>query len=267
MRICTQGQFDNRAMHLIPLTPLLGVCSANQLVAANWRECHGLLDQPLKQPTARAGSALVEPEREFVQIVIQVGCRYGPLMCPQQPPLEQRGHAVGPGQQVCTDDCAVPHHLVPILLDLECRVAIPTIGQHLAARTHGGGHGVRQHRGRRIRHPRQPNATDLAPRPPARQSAPKPCPPPRVRVCQAARHRCKPRPPPPCRKADPGPVAPARAAICATNSKRCGSSPTPAPAGRPRRWPRFSGSPRTTWLATTSAAATGCRRRASPQSP
>ena len=39
----------NRAMHFIPLAPLLGGCSANQLAAAHRREGQRLLDQPLKQ--------------------------------------------------------------------------------------------------------------------------------------------------------------------------------------------------------------------------
>jgi len=58
-----------RAMHLIPLAQLLGVCPSNQLIAPHRRERQRLLDQSLKQQSTRAGGAAVESKREFVQII------------------------------------------------------------------------------------------------------------------------------------------------------------------------------------------------------
>ena len=118
-----------RAMHFIPLAPLLGVGSANQCLAAHWREGQGLLDQPLKQQPTRAGGSPVEPECELIQVVIQMCRGHRPLMRSQKPSLQQCRHAIGSGQEILTHHRALPHHRMTIAFGLESRIAAPEIGR------------------------------------------------------------------------------------------------------------------------------------------
>ena len=49
-------------------------------VERNWRDQNGLLCQTIEQLAARGGSAPVEAEREFVEIVFKVFMGDAPLM-------------------------------------------------------------------------------------------------------------------------------------------------------------------------------------------
>ena len=53
-----------------------------------------LLHQAEEQLAAAAGTAAVEAEGEFVQVVVEMLMRHGAMMGPQQPALEQRRHLV-----------------------------------------------------------------------------------------------------------------------------------------------------------------------------
>ncbi len=185
-------------MHLIPLAQLLGVCSSNQFLVAHWRECQRLLDQSLKQQPARSRGSSVEPERELVRIVIQMRRRHGSLMRAQQPPLQERRHMIGSGQQVVSHHGTLPHHRMPVAYGLECRIAAPSVGQHLAARTHRRPRRLRQSQSRGISH-RVSRMRPILPPSTCAAISTKPCPQPRARVCRAVRRQYTPRLFPPCR--------------------------------------------------------------------
>ena len=58
---------------------------------------HGLLDQAVEQLSAMAHGAAVEPEREFVQVVVQMGSRHRPLMRAEQPRRQRRARTLKDG--------------------------------------------------------------------------------------------------------------------------------------------------------------------------
>jgi len=61
---------------------------------------HGLLSQSIEQFAARFRGAAVEPEREFVQVIVQMPCSDRALVSAQQPSLQQRDHAMCARKQV-----------------------------------------------------------------------------------------------------------------------------------------------------------------------
>ena len=61
---------------------------------------HGLLDQPEKQFAPMMRTATVEPEREFVQVIVQMCLADGPLVRAEPPALEQRDHAMDARQLI-----------------------------------------------------------------------------------------------------------------------------------------------------------------------
>ena len=61
---------------------------------------HGLLHEPVEQLPAMPGGPTIEPERELVEVVVQMGVTDGTLMRPEQPAFEQRHDAVDARQQL-----------------------------------------------------------------------------------------------------------------------------------------------------------------------
>ena len=57
--------------------------AANQAIIGKRFRLHGLLDEPKEQLAPVAGRTAIEPEREFVQVVVQMLMTYGSLMRPQ----------------------------------------------------------------------------------------------------------------------------------------------------------------------------------------
>ena len=60
----------------------------------------GLLHEPVKQLPAMAGGAPIEPERELIQVVVQMGPGHGALMGPEQPPFQERHDPMHARQQL-----------------------------------------------------------------------------------------------------------------------------------------------------------------------
>ena len=59
----------------------------------------GLFEEPEEQQAACSRGTPVEPERELIEIVLQVCRGDAALVGAQQPALQQRGHPVYTGQQ------------------------------------------------------------------------------------------------------------------------------------------------------------------------
>ena len=78
----------------------LGLVDLRQVVVGD-RRCAGrVLQQSVEQRSASERVATVEPERELVQVCLQVLVLHPALMDAQQPAFEQRRDPVHPGQQV-----------------------------------------------------------------------------------------------------------------------------------------------------------------------
>jgi hypothetical protein len=60
----------------------------------------GLLQQAVKQQAARARAAAVEAEDELIEVIVQMPCLHRSMMGAEDPALQQRGHAMHPGQQL-----------------------------------------------------------------------------------------------------------------------------------------------------------------------
>ena len=61
---------------------------------------HSLLRQTKKELASALGSPPIEPERELIQIVVQVLMADRSLVGSHQPPLEQGDHQVNPWHQL-----------------------------------------------------------------------------------------------------------------------------------------------------------------------
>ena len=74
-----------RHRELLPFIFGLGV--GHEFTEGHRMHGNALFDQPVEEHAAMRGLAAVEPEREFVQISLQVVFFEGSLMCPHQPAL------------------------------------------------------------------------------------------------------------------------------------------------------------------------------------
>jgi hypothetical protein len=68
--------------------------SAHELFVWHGFQLHGLLEKTVKQEAASLGSAAVETEREFVEVVVELGGMDSPMVNSQPPPIEETGNAV-----------------------------------------------------------------------------------------------------------------------------------------------------------------------------
>ena len=118
----------------------------------------GLLRETVEQLAPPVGRAPVEPERELVQISLQVRDRDAPLVDAQEPPLEQGHDAVDAGQQVVPDRGFFPDDLMDIAPFRQPAVPMPAIRAHDTARLDGLLHGTLQAARRGIGNPLQPDA-------------------------------------------------------------------------------------------------------------
>src|ERR1700722_2126947 len=76
----------------------LGVV-AGDFVERCRRRRDGLLKEAVKELPPRSGSAAVEPEDKFVEIMAELLVADRPLMRSQQPAFQQRSHPMNSGQQ------------------------------------------------------------------------------------------------------------------------------------------------------------------------
>src|SRR3989338_1830107 len=153
----------------MPLTPVTTTTGGSPLPMPespfrHGLDRHGLLDQPVEELAAPLGGAAVEPERELVQIIVQVRRTDRPLMGAQEPAFQQGDHAIGAGQQVLPHHRRLlPHDLMAVASFRQPAVAPQSIRLDEATGFHGLLHGTLQLRGRGIRHATQPNASDARP--------------------------------------------------------------------------------------------------------
>src|SRR5487761_2132386 len=121
-------------MHLTQVSSFLGASRPALQGARQYRlQMDRLIQQSIEQQPTRARGASIEPEREFVQIVIQVRGLNGALVRPQKPTLQQGRHSVGSWQQVLSNRRCRPDDLVPVSQPGQATVTPPTVGLHGAA--------------------------------------------------------------------------------------------------------------------------------------
>ncbi len=118
-------------MHFIPLPPIR--CgrhpfSADQVLPEHRSYGHCLLHQSVKQKSPRRRGPAVEPERKLIQVIVQVGRTYRSLVRAQQPAFEQRGNAIGAGEQVLAQFRRRPDHFAPVAQALKTTVPVPIVG-------------------------------------------------------------------------------------------------------------------------------------------
>jgi hypothetical protein len=107
-------------------------------------QMHRLIHKSVKQQPARTGSTPIESEREFVQIVIQVGRLHGSLVRPQQPTLQQGRHTVRQRQQVFPQGWRRTDDFVFVSQLFQSIVTLPSVGVDRAAGIHSLRHGWAQ---------------------------------------------------------------------------------------------------------------------------
>ena len=127
-------------MQFIPLAPISSGClksaTTDESLAEYRFQGNSLLHQPVEKQSARPGGAAVETKSEFVEVIIQMVWAYRTLVRPEQPPLEQRGHAMHSGEEFVRllaaplDD----PHLVPVAEGNEPRIAREPVGDEGRAR-------------------------------------------------------------------------------------------------------------------------------------
>ena len=98
----------------------------------------GLLHETVEQLPTMARRAPVEPERELVEVVVQVGSRHGALMRPEQPALQERDDPMHPWQQLGRGllPAFQERDAVPIAVLLQSVIAEEPVGVEHAARRH-----------------------------------------------------------------------------------------------------------------------------------
>jgi len=129
------------AIHLTQVTPTYcgdarsAVRAAHEPRIRHGAHGHGLLNEPEKEHAAVVRPAAVEPERELVQVVVQMRRAGGALMGTEQPPFEQGDDAVHARQVLGgqfrvaakkRDPMSIPVGFQPV-------VPVPPVGMHLAA--------------------------------------------------------------------------------------------------------------------------------------
>ena len=72
----------------------------NYLVMGNGIDGHRLLRQTKEELASTLGSTAIEPEREFIEIVVQVLMADCSLVGSHQPPFEQGDREVNPWHQL-----------------------------------------------------------------------------------------------------------------------------------------------------------------------
>src|SRR5438876_5657335 len=108
------------------------LCGSPQRSEGDRRHLNRLLSQSIEQFAPRAGLAAVEPEGEFVEIVVQVFVTNRALVGPQQPTLEQRDHPMNPWEKVFVLDFSLDLPIVNVSFQLP--VSIQAVGSDSAAR-------------------------------------------------------------------------------------------------------------------------------------
>lgn len=97
---------------------------------------HGLLDEPVEELPPPAGSSAIEPERELVQVGVQVRDRHAPLVDAQEPAFQQRHDPVDTRQQVLPDLGLLPDDLVVVAEFTDPTIPLPPIRPHCGAGFH-----------------------------------------------------------------------------------------------------------------------------------
>lgn len=67
----------------------------DQSSTRRWGDLHRLLNEAEKELPSVPGAPTVEPECEFVEVVIEMREADRPLMSPEDPPLQERHHGDG----------------------------------------------------------------------------------------------------------------------------------------------------------------------------
>lgn len=125
---------------------------ADDGVIWRWADGHGLLGQPVEEHAAGLGSAAVEAEGEFVEVVVEMLVLDAALQRSHEPPLEQRGDLVDARH----DDVsrigagADDGDRMPVASRRQTGIAAPAIGLDGRAGFHGAAHEGQQAVGRDV---------------------------------------------------------------------------------------------------------------------
>src|SRR5260370_37567437 len=107
-------------------------CGSGQRRKRDWLYWDGLLSQSVEQLASGGRLASVETEREFVEIIVEMVVANRSLVCPKQPPFEQREHSVRSGQEVFALSASL--HLPIVDVALQLSIGVQPVGSDRAAR-------------------------------------------------------------------------------------------------------------------------------------
>ena len=104
--------------------------SADEAAIGNRVNGGGLLHETVEELSSALGLPTVEPEREFVEVVIEMVVADGTLVGSQEPALEQRGNAVDPRHGLVSWVIGVFHSgdLMKVTQCFDPGVASPAVG-------------------------------------------------------------------------------------------------------------------------------------------
>ena len=107
------------------------------------------------------GEASVEPERELIEVVIEMLMRYAALVDAQEPPFQQRRDLMHAGQQGRGGLATPAHHAGPVAIAVvdQAWVGRPAIGAHDRARGDSALYEADEALPRSIRDPLEPDST------------------------------------------------------------------------------------------------------------
>ena len=114
--------------------------AAQELLVGYGFQLYRLLEKPVEQEPASFRSAAVETEREFVEVVVELGGPDRPMVNSQPPPIEESGNAVNTRH----DDMgwvAAGGNVLRQMFEADFRqtiVGAPAVGSNLHTWTYGG---------------------------------------------------------------------------------------------------------------------------------
>ena len=123
----------------------------------NGIDLDGLLDQAVEKLASAGRRAAVEPERKFVEIVVQIFVADGSLMGSQEPAFEQGYHTMDMGKQMFANRLTTLD--LPIVeVAFQTQVGRQSVGANRTARLDGLDNKSVQSFLRQIGNPTQPNS-------------------------------------------------------------------------------------------------------------
>ena len=124
---------------------------------------HSILEEPMEKLPSVPRRSAVEPESEFIQVVVQMLGTDGPLMGSHEPAFQQPSDPVARGQQVVSHGGILAHNFMSISKEVQSAIAPPGVCPNHAPRVYRLLHGSSKARGGGIHDTAKPYSSDASP--------------------------------------------------------------------------------------------------------